>query len=289
MVKKKEITAKVHAIRKNDKRFNPKKTSKCIPKNNGNPLLDPDAIEEPQKKQESKFLDAKFLTQHIRNNQGFSTGLKKYDKRDIMSQTSTMVEEEVKLAGKITSLKPPKLSQEKPFKMLRDNGKILSQASTIAQSESLQGITANVSKNKKAAVSKNKPIARRDKLKYKPKPDEIMAKDTRKPLTKAPTKIKLKKKYYKLGMKHVKGTGQQHTPFFVPMNQRPDKKDKGDIPPKPSKYNPTGIKIKKVKIPADTIFGDAPKKKPFKRPDFHMASYSQFKFSEMKFKDEELE
>uniref|UniRef100_A0A7S3YJW6 Uncharacterized protein n=1 Tax=Lotharella globosa TaxID=91324 RepID=A0A7S3YJW6_9EUKA len=202
---KKAIAEKICCVRKNDPRFKPKKAIQCKPPNNGNPLLDPKAVRGQPEKEERKTLSAKFLVRHIKNNQGFPVGLEKHDKRDMISMKKSNVEEKVKLTGKITSQAPPKISKEKPFEMLRDNGKILSHSSTIASSASLHGVTKNITRNNKASVSKNKPIPRRDKLKYTPKPDEPLARDPRKPLTKPPTKTKFKQKYYKANMTHVKG------------------------------------------------------------------------------------
>jgi len=279
MVKKKPLTGKISSIVKNDKRFKPKKTSMIKPVSNGNPFIDPDQpglIPDSEKKNLSKKEVIKFM----RANKGFSVGLSKYDKRDIISIKSSGVESEDRLAEKITSIKLPRHQKEKPAKILRDNGAILSRASTISGSPSLKGLTKPPTANKVKDISKNKPLARRDKLNYKPRPYETEANEKKKPLTKAPTKVKVHKKYYKMGMKHVKGKGQIHTPFYVPLAQK-EAKYAHELPSKITGYNPSGKEIKEHKISSDTVFGDAPKKKVFKKPSFHMATYSQINFAEM--------
>jgi len=279
MVKNKPVTGKIGTVVKNDKRYKPKKTPIFKPSSNGNPLIDPNhpgVIPDYGRKGLSKKEVMKFM----RSNQGFSVGLSKYDKRDIISIKSARTESDDQLTKKITSIRLPKREKEKPAKILRDNGAILSQASLISGNPSLKGIAKPPTKNKVKDISKNKPIARRDKLNYKPRLYETVATDSRKQLTKPPTKVKADKKFYKMGMKHVKGKGQIHTPFYVPLAQK-ELKHAHELPSKITGYNPTGTEIKEHKISSDTVFGDAPKKKVFKRPSFHMASYSQINFAEM--------
>jgi len=255
MVKKKPVTGKIGTVVKNDKRYKPKKTPIFKPSSNGNPLIDPNhpgVIPDFGRKGLSKKEVMKFM----RSNQGFSVGLSKYDKRDIISIKSARTESDDQLTKKITSIRLPKREKEKPAKILRDNGAILSQVSLISGNPSLKGIAKPPTKNKVKDISKNKPIARRDKLNYKPRLYETVATDTRKQLTKPPTKVKADKKFYKMGMKHVKGKGQIHTPFYVPLAQK-ELKHAHELPSKITGYNPTGTEIKEHKISVRQCFRES--------------------------------
>jgi len=196
----------------------------------------------------------KEIKQFMSSNKGFAPGQKKYDKRDILSINSAGMEAADTLAPKVTKVKHKKSVKEKTKEVLRDNGDILSLPSTIADSSSERGIAKKITKNKRDSVSKNKPIPRRDKMKYKVKPGETRPPQRENKITRPPNEIKIDKKHYEAGMKHVKGKGNKHTPFYVPMTQQNSKLTKDGLPTKISQHNPTGKKIKDHKVSVNKRF-----------------------------------
>lgn len=263
----KEVTLKPTAIRKGDKRFKPKQRKSCRMKENGNFLSDPKYIKPPPPK--NRF---KELCRHIKGDKGFPMGRSKYDKRDIMSIPSG-ISTEKPLTKKPTQvrLKIPRSSKKKNA-AAGNSGDILSIQSGILK----QKISGKITANSPTQFSKVKRIPRREKMKYPARyvppvqdfgDDKVAAK---------PGSLKYKKSAYREGLKRAKNTGNFHTPFEA------DKSIvKNKLATKITQSTPTGVEIVDKPVDKDYIFGETVKKKPFKRPEFHAPSYSQFKFSEM--------
>lgn len=272
----KPLTAKICTVKKNDPRYKPTPAPIFKPKGNGNPLIDPKAVKplnSPVKKTTERD-----IIRHMKNDHGFDKGSAKYDKRDIMSIPDTVAK--VKISGKITSTKykVTKREKRKPSSAEKGNGNVTALGGAGASFLSPK-ITRKITQNDRKKFSKNKPIQRRNKVKVVPRPYEQVAKDTRKPLTKKIGGTKHSKRIYKQGMKHVRSTGNAHTEFVDMTKTTGDPNDLLTVGI--TRHNPTGKPVKGYKIENDRVFGEPAPIKPFKKPEFHMASYSQIDFSKM--------
>jgi len=288
VVKKKGLTKKVPTVVRNDPRYRPEKVKKATMPENGNPLLNPNTHPGAIPKSARKGMTAKQMTNYVRNQKGFSTGLKKHDRNNILVN-KIYGDDKDNLTKKVTSNSfkvSSKAARARMIKPLKDNGSILS-ISSMEISASLKGITDTPNHNDMKTFSNVKQIGRREKIVMRIRPDERIKADTRKPVSLGPQYTKHDKKHYRTG--RVKKDPNAHHPFYIPPVAKANSREGKhlDVTDKVNHHNPTGVKIKPLNPGPDMTFGGPVPDRRGNRRNI-MGTYSQIDFSKFGPKVKEL-